>query len=95
MVCGIACDEGHTYDVRCLKSPPPGFRRGGPVQGATPRTRVTTYRPGKCANMTCSNRVGEGEFGIITIEDVPGGHKPVMLMLCFPCIEAMLVACRG
>ena len=93
MGCGAGCAEGHSYGPLCQAAPPTP-RRGGPVSGAL-RNRVTVYRPGKCANVTCTNATSEGQFGIITIENVPGGHRPVMLILCMPCVEAMQEATRG
>lgn len=94
MGCGSECAEGHTHGPSCHVDRT-SLRRGGHIAAGSPFTRVTTYRPTRCSNLGCPNRVGEGQFGIISIESISGRHKPVTLALCAPCIEALQEACRG
>lgn len=43
-----------------------------------------------CANVSCPNKVGEGRFTVVrTEENVVGGARPVILVMCSPCAEAM------
>jgi hypothetical protein len=51
--------------------------------------RSTPLSP-DCANLACSNKQGEGAFAITETEaNVVGGHRPIRLLLCAPCSEAL------
>jgi hypothetical protein len=46
--------------------------------------------PQRCANLACTNRVGEGQFVIIfTVTLATYGIKPVALLMCGPCEAAV------
>lgn len=56
---------------------------------------ATTVRPFRlhrlteCANLTCFNRSSEGQFGAVTLSSPSNRHRPVTLLLCIPCAEAV------
>lgn len=65
---------------------------GGSAPGAPTASVVSPFRISRiieCANLTCFNRSNEGAFAAVTIHHPSARHRPVTLLLCMPCVEAV------
>jgi hypothetical protein len=48
---------------------------------------ITVDRDPPCANLQCSNTLGEGEFSLTRID--VSGARTITLLLCSPCASAL------
>lgn len=85
MGCTNACSEGHTYQMGCT------FQTGTvfPTPISTPPSAGTVQIVEKCFNMNCVNEPSQGRFVVFTLMPPTGRHRPVSLLLCFPCMDAI------
>lgn len=53
--------------------------------------------PVKCANVTCPNETTQGQFHLTTLGEgnIVGGHRPLTVLLCAPCVQGLAQALGG
>lgn len=100
-------DEGHEVHLDSLnggtqrltwRDGAPGavhpLQASGPVSRTAPHPDLPELvRHGKCANVVCPNRANEGQM--VTFVLPHGTRRPVALILCAGCGEALARECGG